>query len=294
MNRRGLITIVVIFFGLFALFFGFSMVMLSSVGGLDEGGDNQIGVIEVTGPIMDSKKTVAQLRKFVKDDNIKGLVIRVDSPGGAVAPSQEIYDAVKKAKAKKPLVVSMGGTAASGGYYIACGADTIFANSGSVTGSIGVITQLFQVNQLLDKAKIEVNTIKTGPYKDAGSPFKPFGEDDARYFNELITDIYDQFVDDVAECRKLKREEVLKVADGRVFTGRQALKLKLVDKLGTFEDAVDHVAKAAKIKDDPKLVYPAKDEVPLLGSLLKSNVEGLVQEVKQSATPSIEYRYVGP
>lgn len=294
MNRRGLITIVVIFFGLFALFFGFSMLMLSSVGGLDDGGDNQIGVIEVTGPIMESKKTVEQLRKFSKDENIKGLVVRVDSPGGAVAPSQEIFDAVRKAKAKKPLVVSMGGTAASGGYYIACGADMIFANSGSVTGSIGVITQLFQVDRILEKAKVDVTTIKTGPYKDAGSPFKPFNDADERYFNELITDIYDQFVDDVAACRKLPREEVLKVADGRVFTGRQALKLKLVDKLGTFEDAVAHVAKEAKLKGDPKLVYPTKEDLSFLNQLLKSNVQGFVQEVRQSATPSIEYRYVGP
>lgn len=294
MNRRGLITIVVIFFGLFALFFGFSMLMLSSVGGLDDGGEDQIGVIEVSGPIMESKKTVEQLRKFSKDENIKGLVVRVDSPGGAVAPSQEIFDAVKKAKAKKPLVVSMGGTAASGGYYIACGADMIFANSGSVTGSIGVITQLFQVDRILEKAKVDVTTIKTGPYKDAGSPFKPFNEADERYFNELITDIYDQFVDDVAACRKLPREEVLKVADGRVFTGRQALKLKLVDKLGTFEDAVAHVAKEAKLKGEPKLIYPAKEDLSVLNQLLKSNVQGLVQEVRQSATPSIEYRYVGP
>ena len=295
MNRRGLITIVVIFLGLFALFFGFSMIILASTGGLDAQGDeSQIGVIEITGPIMDSKKPVEQLRKLVKDDKIKGLVIRVDSPGGAVAPSQEIYDAVKKAKEKKPLVVSMGSTAASGGYYIACGSDMIFANAGTVTGSIGVITQLFQVNKLLELAQVEVNTIKTGPYKDAGSPFKPFAEQDERYFRDLITDIYDQFVDDVAACRKLERAAVLEVADGRVFTGRQALKLKLVDKLGTFQDAVDHVAKEAKLKGDPKLVYPAKEDLSLLNQLLKTNMQGLVQEAKSSATPTVEYRYAGP
>lgn len=294
MSKRGLTTILVIFVGLFVLFFGFSLVMLSSVGALDDGGDKQIAVVEVTGPITSSKKTVKAIRKFAKNDKIKGIVIRVDSPGGSVAPSQEIYDAVKKAKKVKPLVVSMGSTAASGGYYIACGADTIFANSGSVTGSIGVITQLFSVHKLLDKAKVEVNTFKTGPYKDSGTPFRQLQPEDEVYFKALIQDIYEQFVEDVAKCRKMSKEEVKKVADGRVFTGRQALKLKLVDKLGTFQDAVDHVAKEAKIDGTPKLVYPPKDDGSLLSSVLKSNVKGAVDEIKTATTPTIEYRYVGP
>ncbi len=294
MNKRGLITILVIFAGLFVLLFGFSLVMLSSTGALSDDDKPHVGVVEITGPIMESKKTVEQIRKLSKDDKIRALVIRVDSPGGSVGPSQEIYDAVKKAKALKPLVVSMGATAASGGYYIACGADTIFANSGTVTGSIGVITQLFNVEEILAMAKVDVHTIKTGPYKDAGSPFKPFTEQDERYFSALIGDIYEQFVEAVAACRKLDLATVRELADGRVYTGRQAHKYKLVDQLGSFQDAVDHVAKQAKIEGDVKLVYPEKDDLGLLGALLQQGVEsamsGVAQRARASSTPSVEYR----
>lgn len=293
MNKRGLVTIAIVFIGLFVIFFTFSMVMLSTVG---EGGfgasGNRVGVVEINGPIMESKTAVQTLRQFVKDESIKAIVVRVDSPGGAVGPSQEIYSAVKRAKVAKPLVVSMGGTAASGGYYIACGADTIYANPGTVTGSIGVITQLFNVQQLLDKAQVEVNTIKTGPYKDSGSPFKPFTEQDRAYFEQMIGDIYDQFVEDVAECRKLEIEQVKELADGRVYTGRQAKEYKLVDELGSLQDAIDHVAKEAKIDGEVKTIYRDKDE-PLLGQLLKSSVQDVFSEVRSQTSPVVEYRMVG-
>lgn len=300
MNRRGVWTIVIIFAGLFVLFFGFSMVMLAALGqgggGFGGGDGPKVGVVEITGPIMDSKKTVKDIRKFASDDAIKALVIRVDSPGGAVAPSQEIFDAVLKAKDKKPLVVSMGSTAASGGYYIAIGSDTIFANSGTVTGSIGVITQIMGFSKLVEKAQVDVHTFTTGPYKDAGSPLKEMSERDKLYFKALIDDIYEQFVADVAKRRKLKPEEVRKVADGRVFTGRQALKHKLVDKIGTLHDAVAFVAKEAKLEGEPKLVYPAKDE-KLLDGLLKSSarsvVRGAAEEVRAVTTPVVEYRMSG-
>ena len=293
MNKRGLWTIAIVFIGLFALFFAFSLVMLSAV---DEGGfgvtGERVGVVEISGPIMESKKAVASLRAFSKDDKIKAIVVRVDSPGGAVGPSQEIYEAVKRAKKIKPLVVSMGGTAASGGYYIACGADTIYANPGTVTGSIGVITQLFNVEQLLDKAKIEVHTIKTGPYKDSGSPFRPFTERDRAYFEVMINDIYAQFVEDVAECRKLEIDQVEELADGRVFTGRQAKAYKLIDELGAMQDAVDFVAKRAKIDGEVELVYPPSEQ-GLVGQLLKSSVDDVVSQVKTRATPVVEYRMTG-
>jgi len=186
----------------------------------------------------------------------------------------------------------MGGTAASGGYYIACGADTIFANPGTVTGSIGVITQLFNVEPLLEKAQVKVNTIKTGPYKDAGSPFKEFTEQDKAYFEQMIGDIYDQFVEDVAECRKLEVEQVKSLADGRVYTGRQAKEYKLVDELGSLEDAVDYVSKKANIEGDVTLVYPASDK-PFLSELLQTSVQDVVKEVRSHSSPVVEYRMVG-
>lgn len=293
MNRRGLLTIVGVFVGLFLVFFGLSLVLLVAGGGSLSPKD-KIAVVEITGPITESKKIVKALGDFSRDEEIKAIVVRIDSPGGAVAPSQEMHDAVRRAKAKKPLVVSMGGTAASGGYYIAVGADTIFANAGTVTGSIGVITQLIGVHRLVEMAQLDINTFTTGAYKDSGSPLRPLTEQDRAYFNTLLNDIYDQFVKDVAEGRKLKVEEVRKVADGRVFTGRQALELKLVDKLGSMEDAVDFVAKEAKIEGQPELVYPPEERSGLLSSLVQQSVQDVVQSVRAAQTPAIEYRYVGP
>jgi protease-4 len=227
------------------------------------------------------------------DKKIKGILVRIDSPGGAVAPSQEMYQALQAAAAKKPVAVSMGSTAASGGYYIALGGTKIFANPGSVTGSIGVITQLINVSRIVEKVDVDINTITTGPYKDSGSPFRELSEEDDRYFRQLINDIYEQFVDDVAKARKLDAAEVRKVADGRVFTGRQAKDLKLVDELGSFNDALEWLAKEAKIEGEPKLAY-APEETGLLSELLKDGVRGAVSEAKAQSTPVIEYRYVGP
>lgn len=293
MDKRGLWTILAIFGGLFLVLFGFAVVTLSSVEGGLGVGDNRVGVIEVVGPITESKPTVKNLRKFVRDDSIKALVVRVDSPGGAVAPSQEIYDAVKDAKDSKPLVVSMGSTAASGGYYIACGADTIWANPGTVTGSIGVITQLFNVEELLEQAPIKVHTIKSGPYKDSGSPFREFTERDERYFRAMIDDIYEQFVEDVAECRELELGEVRELADGRVYTGRQAKEYGLVDELGSFQDAVDAVAKEADLEiDEVELVYPPKRR-GVFADVLAEGVDGVFDTVRARTSPVVEYRFTG-
>lgn len=291
-DKRGLLTVLVIFGSLFLVILVFAVVMLGSFGG--DGGfgaaPNQIGVIEITGPISDSKQTVADLQKFARNDAIKAIVVRIDSPGGAVAPSQEMFQAVKQAAEKKPLAVSMGSVAASGGYYIALGAPHIFANPGTVTGSIGVISQMFNVQGLLETIQVDVTTLKTGPYKDTGSPFREFTETDRRYFDTLITDIYEQFVGDVAQARGLEVKAVREVADGRVFTGRQALKHKLIDELGTMEDAVAWVKKGAKLDGKHTLVYPPDPNLGLLSSLIKGATQTAVQELKAQQTPVIEYR----
>ncbi|QDG54436.1 signal peptide peptidase SppA [Persicimonas caeni] len=291
-DKRGIMTVVVIFGGLFLMLLLFAVVMISAFS--DDSGiggaDNQVGIIEVKGPIMESKKTVEDLRKFTKRDSIKGIVVRVDSPGGAVAPSQEIFQAVKRASKKKPVVVSMGSTAASGGYYIALGAEHIIANSGTVTGSIGVISQLFNVEGLLEKVDVQVNTVKTGKYKDAGSPFREFGAEDREYFRALLDDIYEQFIEDVAEARGLELSEVRKVADGRVFTGRQAKEYKLVDAIGTFQDAVDWVKDEAKIDGDAKLVYPAKEDLGFLSQVIEGATDTVVNQVRSRHSPVVEYR----
>lgn len=293
-NRRGLITIIVVFGGMFVMFFLFAFVALMTVdGGFDFEGGERIAVVEVTGPIMSSKDVVKHLRRFRKDESVKGIVVRVDSPGGAVAPSQEILQAIQAVGAEKPIAISMGSTAASGGYYVALGGQRIFANPGTVTGSIGVITQLFDVHEVLEFVKVDVNTIKSGPLKDAGSPFREMSLQDEVHFRQLIDDVYDQFVKDIAEARKLDVEEVKKVADGRVFTGRQALDLKLVDELGSLQDAADWVAKQAKMEGEPKLVYPP-EEGGLLDDLIRGSIRSAVDETKAVSTPILEYRYLGP
>lgn len=300
-DRRGIMTVVIIFGGLFAMLLIFSFVMISAFGdssGLNVGSGKKIGVIEVKGPITESKKIVEDIRRFEKKEGIKAILVRIDSPGGAVAPSQEMYQAVMRAGKKKPVVASMGSTAASGGYYIAIGADKIFANGGSITGSIGVISQIFNVKGLLDKVDVKVNTVKTGQFKDSGSPFRTFEPEDRQYFQDLISDIYDQFVEDVAERRELDLSEVRELADGSVYTGRQAMDLGLVDEIGTFHDAVEHLKDEAGIDGEAKLVYPPDEEMGFLSQLVQnvtdSAVDTAVKSAKKSQTPVVEYRMVSP
>lgn len=293
MEKRGWLTVALIFGGLFVMLVVFSVVVVTAFGDGAWASGDKIGVIEIEGPISGSKQTLEDLRRFEESETIDGIVVRINSPGGAVAPSQEIFEAVKAAKTTKPLAVSMGTTAASGGYYIACGSDMIFANAGTVTGSIGVITQLFNVEKLLDTANVEVNTVKTGKFKDAGSPFNEFTADEREYFAKLLGDIYDQFVGAVAESRGLDVEQVEKYADGRVFTGKTAKEYKLVDKIGTFRDAVDYVEKEAGI-EDADLTYPPDEEIGFLSRAVEGLSDTVSQELKSETTPMFEYRFVRP
>lgn len=294
MKKRSIATLLLIFGGLFLTLTILIAVLIQafSPDGFGTAKDS-IGVVEVEGAIMESKKVVEHLKRFEKDDKIKGVVVRVDSPGGAVGPSQEIYEAVKRLRAKKPVVISMGTVAASGGYYIACGTDKIFANPATITGSIGVISQFFGVHEIMEAAHVNVTTIKTGPYKDTGSPFREFGIDDELSISALIGDIYEQFVEVVAECRGFSDEEARSVADGRVFTGRQAKELKLIDELGAMRDAVEYLAKELNL-EDPPLVYPPKERGGFVAELLSASVRSVITEAEAQATPRMQYRYVGP
>jgi protease IV len=240
---------------------------------------NQVAVLEIDGVISDSRDFVDQLKDYGNRSGVKSIVIRIDSPGGGVAASQEIFEAIKKfrAETKKKVVVSMSSTAASGGYYIACAADKIFANPGSITGSIGVIAQWYDYTDLLRWAKMQSVVIKSGALKDAGSGSRPLTEEEKVYFQSLINNMYGQFVAAVASSRNMKVEEVRKLADGRVYTGQEAKANRLVDEIGTFQDAVDAAAKMAGIQGEPKLLSPAKKSFSLLdlvmgdtGSALKT------------------------
>lgn len=221
------------------------------------GAGGGVAIIELEGVIMDSKKHLKQIRKIKKNDNAKAVVIRLNSPGGAVAPSQEIYEALKELD--KPVVASMATVAASGAFYIAMGADKVYSNPGTLTGSIGVIMEFANLKELYDWAKIKPYAIKTGRYKDAGAPYRKMSADERELFQALIDDVLNQFKEAIVEGRKLTMEQVTKVADGRIFSGAQAKELKLVDEIGTFQDAVDAAAEMGGIDGEPKLLY-AKPE----------------------------------
>lgn len=214
-----------------------------------------IGVVEVQGFIADPRPAVEALREFREDEDVKAVILRVDSPGGVIAPAQEIHEEVRRTASEKPLVVSMGTVAASGGYYISAPGTRILANPGTVTGSIGVIIQFREVHALFDKLGLRTRIVKSGPLKDAGSPFREMTEEERRVFQELVDDLFGQFVNAVAEGRGLPENQVRALADGRVYSGSQALELGLVDRLGGFWDAVEEATELAGIEGEPRLEY---------------------------------------
>lgn len=215
---------------------------------------DKVAVIYIEGPIMDSKNTVEEIKSYTKDNSIKAIILRVDSPGGGVAASQEIYEEVKKAVNEKNVVVSMGSVAASGGYYISAPADRIIANPGTLTGSIGVIMEIPNIEGLMNKLGIKTEVIKSGRHKDIASIFRKMEKDDRIILQKVLDDVHDQFINAVAEGRNMKVADVRKIADGRIFTGRQAVGAGLVDELGTFEDAITVAADLAEIKGEPEVV----------------------------------------
>jgi len=231
---------------------------------------NQVASLELEGVILDSQRFVSQLEEYGKRSGVQSVVIRINSPGGGVAASQEIYEAIKKfrSETKKIVVVSMASVAASGGYYIACAADRIFANPGSITGSIGVIAEWYNYGDLLQWAKMQSVVFKSGDLKDAGSATRPLTEEEKTYFQSLIDSIHSQFVSAVADSRNMQEEEVRELADGRVFTGLQAKANHLIDEIGTLQDAIDAAAEMAGISGPPKILKPVKKDISILDLIL--------------------------
>ncbi|MRR38246.1 signal peptide peptidase SppA, partial [bacterium] len=185
---------------------------------------------------------------------VKAVIVRLDSPGGKVGPSQEIYEALMRTKKKKPVIASMGSVGASGAYYIACSADTIYALPGTITGSIGVILEFFDVTQGLQKLGVSSRAITGGELKDAGSPFRPMTEREREYFQDLAKDVHDQFKDEVAKSRKIPRAKVDEYADGRVCAGKQALAVGLIDRLGGLDKTIEEARKRAGIEGEPRII----------------------------------------
>ena len=201
------------------------------------------------------KEAMEDVVKFKEDDSIKGVILRINSPGGAVGPTQEIYSEIKKLKQSKKVYVSMGSVCASGGYYLAVTGDKVYASPSTITGSIGVIMEQTVVEDLMKKIGVEANTIKSGALKDTGTPFRKMRDDERKYLQGVIDSIYEQFVNDVAEGRKMPVDQVKQLADGRIYTGLQAKETGLIDNIGTFYDVVDDMQKELGIQGKPSLVY---------------------------------------
>ncbi len=260
--------------------------MLSSESTLSNMGAGRIALVEVRGPITRAEDTVKQIIKYREDDSVRAIVLRIESPGGAVAPTQEIFDELRKTRDDgKVIVASMGSIAASGGYYIACAADSIMANPGTITGSIGVITVVPHAEGLLDKVGIGWQVVKSGPHKDIGSVSRGMTEMEFGILQSVVDDVYDQFVEAVTRYRPLSREEVVGLADGRIYTGNQALPLQLVDRLGTYQDAIALAGKMAGLPEKPNVI---RQRPKTFFDMLMENMETMTGLY---APGIVEYRY---
>lgn len=297
MKRNSLVWILVgaaVICGLFVVGLFAMMALMSDGGGLTAGGA-RIAVIPVEGVIDDSmaKLVNRHLKQYGDDSRVKAILLRVDSPGGGVSASQEIYREVKRVKEekKKKVVISMGSVAASGGYYIACPADRIFANPGTVTGSIGVIAEWINFKDLAEWAKVKPVVFKSGEFKDTGSPTRELTEREKLYFQGMINELYGQFVDAVAKGRQgrgseggeLTEERVKALADGRVYTGESALKYGLIDEIGNYEDALRETAKMVGIKGEPQVLTPPKPREGI--SILDLLFSGKIKDFSPTELP---------
>lgn len=263
----------------------------------DGKGNGKIAVVDLDFTIITSDPIVRQFKKYREDKSIKAIVLRINTPGGGVAASQEMYEEIRKTRdSGKPVIVSFASLAASGGYYAACGGSLIVSNPGSLTGSIGVIMSFVTIQELAKKLGIDETTIKSGELKDAGSPFRYPTEKDKEYFQDIVDDSYQQFLDVVSKERKIKMDELKKIANGRVFTGSQAQKLGLVDSLGTFEDAIRIAGRMGGIEGEPTIVKE-KTRLGIVERLTEGTTNSELRELKEEIKnefiekPVLQYKF---
>ncbi|MCL1947782.1 MAG: signal peptide peptidase SppA [Chitinivibrionia bacterium] len=259
-----------IFFGVFFVFLVISFVVNLSVASLDtEDSSNlsvsskfakQVGLVKIEDVIYESEDIVKEITAHRKDDKTVAVLLRLDTPGGSVAPTQEIYQAIIKCAEKKPVIVSMGSAAASGGYYIASGASKIFANGGTLTGSIGVIMEFSKYYELLNKIGVSIEVMTAGKLKDAGSPFRELSDEERKYFDDLLKDAHEQFIRDIAKGRNMDYDIVKPLAEGQIFTGNQALECGLIDTIGSFEDAKNYILETFDLPKSTKFNKIEKDK----------------------------------
>lgn len=272
---------------LFVTLFIFFLVFISVIFTLiSKGTMDKVALVRVEGPIIEAKTVVEEIKGYVKDSSVRAIVLRVDSPGGGVVPSQEIYNEVKKARAVKKVVVSMGSVAASGGYYISAPADRIVANPGTITGSIGVIMVVPNLKGLLEKVGIKTEVVKSGKNKDLASVFRGIGDEERQIIQGVMDDVHEQFIAAVAEGRKMEIDKTRKISDGRIFSGRQAIGVGLVDEIGDLDDAVKVAGKMAGIDGEPVVV--SKSEKGVISKLL----DGKMPEELSRVLPDLHLKYM--
>jgi protease-4 len=284
--------------GCLLVFLGFFVLIVFVAAGADSSdisfAAEKVAVVPIEGEILDARETLDLLHRYARNNTVKAVVVRINSPGGAIAPSQEIYSAIRKIRQNgKPVVASLDSVAASGGYYIASACDPIVSNSGSITGSIGVILQWFDMKDLVHWAKLKPETITSGAMKDAGSPYRELTEAERQYFQAIVSQLHTQFVRDVAEGRKakMKKEDVWRVADGRIFTGEQALELKLVDQIGTIDDAVSTAGNLGGIKGEPAKLWPRRREATIFDLLTEDGADAILERIANRRVPKFMYRW---
>src|SRR5438132_3075673 len=254
---------------------------------------DRIQVVEMDGELIESRPILDQLKRYEDSNSVKAILLNIDSPGGGVAVSQEIYTEIRRLRDKKDkmVVAYLSSTGASGAYYVACAANKIVANPGTIVGSIGVIAEWVNYADLMEWAKLKSIVFKTGEFKDTGSGTRALTENEKKYFQGLIDDMYVQFVEAVAGGRKLDLQEVRSLADGRVFTGRDAKSRKLIDDIGNFQDAVDLTAKLAGISGKPRLIRLNRQRVTLF-DVLTSDLSRLSPFNGQSMKSQIKFQYL--
>jgi protease IV len=274
-------------FILFSMLFIVCLIIVSAViAALGSSRSGKVAIVNISGPIVEAKTVVDEIKGYAKDSSVKAIVLRVDSPGGGVVPSQEIYEQVIKAKKRKKIVVSMGSVAASGGYYISAPADVIIANAGTITGSIGVIMVVPNLKGMLDKVGIKTDVVKSGRLKDMASVFRGIGPEEREIIQGVMDDVHDQFITAVAAGRNMQVRKVRFMADGRIFSGRQALKAGLVDELGDLDYAIRKAGTLAGIKGEPQIV--TKTPKGALARLL----EGQMPDEISRVLPDINMKYM--
>jgi len=269
------------------------MVTMGNDESADFGFSDRVQVVDLQGEIVDSREVIQQLKRYEDSNNVRAILLNIDSPGGGVAVSQELYEEVKKLREKKQktIVAYMSSTGASGAYYVACAANKIIANPGTVVGSIGVIAEWMNYGDLLEWAKLKEIVFKSGEFKDTGSGSRPLTDREKAYFQSMIDDMYVQFVEAVASGRHMEIQDVRSLADGRVFTGRDAKEKKLIDEIGNFQDAVDLTAKLAGISGKPHLIQVGRQRVTLL-DVLTSDLSRIMPFQGKALKSEFRFQYL--